>query len=71
LSPLFVDYIGVQGEVLDVGCGTGALTFAIGKSQAVCKIVAVELSDVFSLSTVKDGRSSHYFQFGDAQSLRF
>jgi hypothetical protein len=24
LAPLFVDFVGVQSEVLDVGCGTGA-----------------------------------------------
>lgn len=24
LAPLFVDFVGVQGEVLDVGSGTGA-----------------------------------------------
>ena len=33
LAPLFVDFVGVQGEVLDVGCGTGALTFVIAKSK--------------------------------------
>jgi SAM-dependent methyltransferase len=29
LAPLVVEFAGVCGEVLDVGCGTGALTFAI------------------------------------------
>ena len=35
LAPLFVEFVGVYGEVLDVGCGTGALTFAIAKSELV------------------------------------
>jgi ubiquinone/menaquinone biosynthesis C-methylase UbiE len=47
LAPLFVDFVGVQGEVLDVGCGTGALTFAIAQSESVSKIVAMDLSEAF------------------------
>ena len=47
LAPLFVDFVGVQGEVLDVGCGTGALTFAIVKKEAVSKIVAMDVSEAF------------------------
>lgn len=72
LAPLFVDFVGVQGEVLDVGCGTGALTFAIAKSQAVSKIVAIDLSQGFlayARSKTDDPRIS--FELGDAQSLPF
>jgi ubiquinone/menaquinone biosynthesis C-methylase UbiE len=47
LAPLFVDFVGVQGDVLDVGCGTGALTFAIAKSQSVSKIVGIDVSEGF------------------------
>ena len=47
LALLFVDYVGVRGEVLDVGCGTGALTFVIAKRQAVSKILAMDLSEGF------------------------
>ena len=72
LAPLFVEYVGVQGEVLDVGCGTGALTFAIAKNQAVSKIVAMDLSEGFlayARSKTDDPRIS--FEQGDAQSLPF
>lgn len=72
LAPLFVDYVGVQGEVLDVGCGTGALTFVIAKSQAVSKIVAMDLSEGFlayARSKTDDPRIS--FELGDAQRLPF
>lgn len=34
LAPLFVEFVGVQGDVLNVGCGTGALTFAISARKA-------------------------------------
>jgi ubiquinone/menaquinone biosynthesis C-methylase UbiE len=58
--------------VLDVGCGTGALTFAIAKTQAVSKIVAMDLSEGFlayARSKTDDPRIS--FEQGDAQSLPF
>jgi ubiquinone/menaquinone biosynthesis C-methylase UbiE len=72
LAPLFVDFVGVQGEALDVGCGTGALTFAIAKSGSVSKIVAIDLSEGFlayARSKTDDPRIS--FESGDAQNLRF
>ncbi|MES2563493.1 MAG: class I SAM-dependent methyltransferase [Pseudomonadota bacterium] len=72
LAPLFVAFVGVQGEVLDVGCGTGALTFAIAKRKSVSKIVAMDLSEGFlayARSGTDDPRIS--FEPGDAQNLRF
>ena len=72
LAPLFVDFVGVEGEVLDVGCGTGALTFVIAKNKAVSKIVAIDPSEAFlayARSKTDDPRMS--FELGDAQSLRF
>jgi SAM-dependent methyltransferase len=72
LAPLFVEFVGVRGEVLDVGCGTGALTFAIAMSEAVSRIVAIDLSDAFlayARSKTTDPRIS--FESGDAQNLRF
>ncbi|MGH7873435.1 MAG: class I SAM-dependent methyltransferase [Candidatus Binatia bacterium] len=72
LAPLFADFARVGGEVLDVGCGTGALTFVIAKSQAVSKIVAMDLSEGFlayARSGTDDPRIS--FERGDAQKLPF
>ena len=72
LAPLFVEFVGIQGDVLDVGCGTGALTFAIAKSKAVSKIVAIDLSKAFldyARSQNEDPRI--IFELGDAQNLPF
>ena len=72
MAPLFVEFVGVKGEVLDVGCGTGALTFAIAKNKSVSKIVAMDLSQGFlayARSKTDDPRIS--FELGDAQSLPF
>jgi len=72
LAPLLVEFVGIQGDVLDVGCGTGALTFAIAKNKAVSKIVAIDLSEGFldyARSQNEDPRI--IFEVGDAQNLAF
>lgn len=72
LAPLFANYVGVRGEVLDVGCGTGALTFTIAKDRAVSKIVAMDLSEGFlayARSKTDDSRIS--FKQADAQQMPF
>lgn len=72
LAPLFAGFAGVRGDVLDVGCGTGALTFVVAKNSAVSKIVAIDLSEGFlayARSKSDDPRIS--FEQGDAQSLPF
>jgi ubiquinone/menaquinone biosynthesis C-methylase UbiE len=72
LAPLFADFAGVRGEVLDVGCGTGALTFAIAQREAVSKIVGLDLSEAFlayARSKSDDPRIS--LEQGDAQALPY
>jgi ubiquinone/menaquinone biosynthesis C-methylase UbiE len=72
LAPLFADFAGVKGEVLDVGCGTGALTFALAKNPAVSNIVGVDLSEGFltyARSRSDDPRIR--FEQGDAHNLHF
>ncbi|MFK0273541.1 class I SAM-dependent methyltransferase [Ensifer sp. NPDC090286] len=54
LAPLFIDFAGVaDGErVLDVGCGTGSLTFALPRAADVSDIVAIDFSPVFVEATI-------------------
>jgi ubiquinone/menaquinone biosynthesis C-methylase UbiE len=49
LAPLFIDFAGLaNGEkVLDVGCGTGSLTFALTKFADLSEIRAIDYSPVF------------------------
>jgi ubiquinone/menaquinone biosynthesis C-methylase UbiE len=49
LARLFIDFAGLaDGEkVLDVGCGTGSLTFALAESVGLREIRAVDYSPVF------------------------
>ncbi|MBW7966632.1 class I SAM-dependent methyltransferase [Bradyrhizobium sp. BR 10261] len=49
LAPLFIDFTGVaDGErILDLGCGSGSLTFALVKAADLAEIDAVDYSPVF------------------------
>ncbi|CDX16568.1 Methyltransferase type 11 [Mesorhizobium sp. ORS 3324] len=49
LAPLFVDFAGLAGgeRILDVGCGTGSLTFELAKSAGLAEIQAIDFSPVF------------------------
>jgi SAM-dependent methyltransferase len=72
LAPLFIEFVGVEGAVLDVGCGTGSLTFTAAGNESVTKIVGLDASISFieyARSRIADGRVS--FEVGDAQSLPF
>jgi SAM-dependent methyltransferase len=72
LAPLFIEFVGVQGEVLDVGCGTGSLTFAVAKNKNVSRIVGLDASTGFieyASSLNMDPRVS--FEVGNATNLAF
>jgi ubiquinone/menaquinone biosynthesis C-methylase UbiE len=49
LAPLFIDFAGIaDGEkILDVGCGTGSLTFALATLADLGEIAAIDYSPVF------------------------
>jgi ubiquinone/menaquinone biosynthesis C-methylase UbiE len=49
LAPLFIDFAGLSdGEkILDVGCGTGSLTFALVRAADLGEVVAIDYSPVF------------------------
>lgn len=72
LAPLFVDFVGVRGEVLDVGCGTGALTFAIAKNPTVSRVIGIDLSKAFlDYARSKSDDPRVQFEQGDAHKLPF
>ncbi|MBB2779748.1 UNVERIFIED_ORG: SAM-dependent methyltransferase [Rhizobium esperanzae] len=49
LAPMLIDFAGVaDGErVLDVGCGTGSLTFTLAEKPGLQEITAIDYSPVF------------------------
>ena len=46
LAPEFIQFAGVAEarKILDVGCGTGSLTFALAQSPSIREIVAIDFS---------------------------
>lgn len=74
LAPQFIAFAGAQaGErILDVGCGTGSLTFALPQAANVAEIAAVDYAPVFVEEATrrnKDPRIS--IKQGDACALPF
>jgi ubiquinone/menaquinone biosynthesis C-methylase UbiE len=49
LARPFIEFAGVEdGEkILDVGCGTGSLTFALAEAADLSEIAAIDFSPVF------------------------
>ena len=49
LAPLFIDFAGIadRERIIDVGCGTGSLTFALARTALLDEIAAIDYSPVF------------------------
>lgn len=74
LAPLFIDFAGLaDGErVLDVGCGTGSLTFALPRAADLSEIVAIDFSPVFVEATIRANSDPRIkVQQADACALPF
>jgi ubiquinone/menaquinone biosynthesis C-methylase UbiE len=55
LAPKFIDFAGVadREKILDVGCGTGSLTFALAKAADLGEIAAIDYLPVFVAEVVR------------------
>ncbi|UCI08025.1 class I SAM-dependent methyltransferase [Mesorhizobium sp. B1-1-8] len=74
LAPLFIDFAGLApGEkILDVGCGTGSLTFELAKSAGLAEIQAIDFSPVFVAAAKEKNTDPRIeIQQGDATALPF
>jgi SAM-dependent methyltransferase len=74
LAPEFVKFVSVaEGECfLDVGCGIGALSFAIAETIPSARVTGVDPSESFvhrAQARTRDDRLQ--FRVGDAQALEF
>ena len=74
IAPQFIEFAGIKdGErVLDVGCGTGSLTFALPKAANVAEVVAIDYAQVFVEEAMRLNNDQRiYIQHADALALPF
>src|SRR5689334_917139 len=73
LAPLFIDFAGVDsGRVLDVGCGTGNLVFALAANRAIAGVCGIDFAAAYvEHARARNGDPRLVFQTGDACALPF
>ncbi len=75
LAPLFIEFMdGIKegDRVLDVGCGTGSLTFTIANTTKASRIVGIDPSVGYVEYTRAQNSHPHVaFEIGDAQKLPY
>jgi ubiquinone/menaquinone biosynthesis C-methylase UbiE len=74
LADLFLDFVEFPeaGELLDVGCGTGALTFTMADRWPARPVIGVDIAAPF-ISYAQSRRSGDRptFEIGDACALKY
>lgn len=75
LAPMLVEFAGVpdEGQVLDIGSGTGSLAFAVAERKSGVSVTGIDPAKEFV--AYANGRNRFpdrvRFEVGDAQQLRF
>ena len=74
LAPLFINFTGMAGpvRVLDVGCGTGNLSFCLEKNPEIIAVTGLDASAAYvEHANRRNGDPRLDFQEGDACALPF
>ena len=74
LAPLLIGFAGIQHaeHVLDVGCGTGSLAFAIAGRPQIGAVTGIDLSPAYiAYASAQNHDLRAVFEIGDACALRF
>jgi ubiquinone/menaquinone biosynthesis C-methylase UbiE len=74
LAPLFIEHAGIADgeEALEIGCGTGSLTFALVEAAALGSLTAIDHSPIYlAAAKAKVGNARIRFEEGDGTALRF
>jgi SAM-dependent methyltransferase len=74
LAPLFIEHAGVADgeELLEIGCGTGSLTFALAETAGFARLTAVDQSAVYLAAAQAKNRDPRvHLEQGDGCALRF
>ena len=73
LAPALVQYSEVSdgGAVLDVGCGTGVLAFAVRDATTTTRVLGIDLSPEYvAHASTNNADARVRFEVGDAEALR-
>jgi len=74
LAPLFIDHAGIaDGEnVIEIGCGTGSLTFTLPQRAALAQLTAIDHSEIYLAAAQAKNRDPRIsLEQGDGCALRF
>jgi ubiquinone/menaquinone biosynthesis C-methylase UbiE len=74
LAPMLIDFAGIGGSVrvLDVGCGTGNLSFCLERNPEIVKVIGLDASQVYVEHAKRRSEDDRlHFQVGDASALPF
>ncbi len=74
LAPIFIEHAGIaDGEnVIEVGCGTGSLTFALPEAAKIASLTAIDHSEIYLAAAQAKNRDPHiHIEHGDGAALRF
>jgi SAM-dependent methyltransferase len=74
LASVFLDFVEFPetGELLDVGCGTGALTLAMAQRWPARRVIGVDLAAPFiSYAQSRRAGDRPIFEIGDACALKY
>lgn len=74
LAPLLIDFAGLaDGEkIVDVGCGTGSVTFALPRAANLSEIAAIDYSPIFVEEAIRRNSDPRItIQQADACALPF
>jgi SAM-dependent methyltransferase len=74
LAPIFIEHAGLaDGEqILEVGCGTGSLTFALPAAANIAGLTAIDQSEIYLAAAEAKNRDPRIrIEHGDASALRF
>src|SRR5438477_11896981 len=73
LAPLFIEHAGVTDgeEVLEIGCGTGSLTFALAEAARFARLTAIDQSEIYLAAARARNRAPRiHLEPGDGCALR-
>lgn len=74
LAPMLIDFAGFTGakNVLDVGCGTGSLSFCLIQNPNIANVLGLDYSPAYiEHASCKNLDARLAFQLGDARELPF